>query len=301
MARILLILECNSNTSTRIFMKKIILILLICSATQFTQAQTAKEVLENMLTATDQIKSSAFTLIMNERFGDSYVKSKCDIRLQREPHSIYMKQYYPHDGIELLWVEGKNNGKVLINTNGFPYINISLSPHNSRMRKDSHHSMLTAGFGPPTAILRYSIQKIRSTNPDVNLNDYLELETTTHQGIDCYKLILNQPDFTYENYTLTKDEYLRDIADRNKISEHAIMELNGIRHYSKIKAGTSIRMPNFYAKKTIFYIDKSTMLPIFQQIHDDKGLYEEYEFSNIAINPDFYDKEFTEDCEAYGF
>ncbi len=283
-------------------MKKIILILLLSNVTIAVQAQSPYEVLNKMLNAMENVKSSTFTLDMNERYGDTYKKSKCDIRILNQPHSIYMKQHYPNDGIELLWVAGKNSGKTLINPNGFPYFNVSLSPYNARMRRDNHHTMLIAGFGPPAAILRHSIEKILKNNPDDDPNNYLTLETeASRQGFDCYRITLDQPNFIYENYTLTKDEYLRDIADRNKVSEHAIMEVNNIKHYNKIKAGTSIRIPNFYAKKTIFYINKTTMLPIFQQVYDDKGLYEEYEYINVVINPNFYDKEFTEDCEAYGF
>ncbi len=277
-------------------MKKIILLLSIFLCCVQIQAQTAREVLENMLTAIDEIQTSSFTLTMKERINGKMLDTKSDIRIREEPLSIYMKQYYPNEGIEILWMEGQNSEKVLINPNGFPYINISLSPYNSRMRKDNHHSMLTAGFKPPADILRHSIHKAIGSNPsDEDYNAYLSLEESTTLGRDCYKVTLQQDDFQYEKYTLPKDMYLRNIAKKNRLSEHMIMEINGITHYSKVRAGTTILLPNYYAKTTTLYIDKYLMLPIKQEIYDDKGLYEVYEFTNIVINPQFAAKEFTLD------
>lgn len=277
-------------------MKKIILLLLVFSICVQIQAQTAREVLENMLSAVDKIQTSSFTLEMKERFGNKYVESKNDVKTREQPLSIYMKLHYPNDGYEIVWVEGQNNGKATIDTNGFPYININLNPHGSRMRKDNHHSMLTAGFKPPADILRHSINKALGSSPsDEDYDKYLTLEETTMLGRDCYKLTLQQNDFQYEKYTLPKDMYLRSISEKNYVSEHMLMEVNDIRHYNKLKSGTTILVPSYYAKTTIMYIDKSLMLPIRQEIYDDKGLYEDYKFTNIVINPQFAAKEFTLD------
>jgi len=281
-------------------MKKTLLITLLCCTVQLVNGQTAMSVVEDMLKAIDAIESSSFTLAMKERFGDKYIDTKSDVKVLEQPLSVYMKQHYPNDGIEILWVEGKNNNKATINPNGFPYININLSPYHSRMRKGNHHTLLTAGFKQPGAILRHAIQKAL----DMGITDfdrYLSLETIDHNGIDCYKLTIEQPDYTYENHTLQKDDYLRDIAKQHQVSEHKIMEINGINHYNKLKAGTSISIPNFYAKTTVMYIDKANMLPIVQHIYDEKELYEEYEFSNVVVNPRFSENEFTEDYETYGF
>lgn len=281
-------------------MKKIFFITLVCSCVQLIHAQSALDVIDDMLKTIDNIESSTFTLVMKERFGDKYVETKSDVKVKHQPLSIYMKQYYPNDGIEILWSKGQNNDKALINPNGFPYINISLSPYHSRMRKGNHHTIFTAGFKQPAAILRHAMQKISDMGV-TDFGEYLSLENANHQGIDCYKLTLEQADFAYENYTLKKDEYLRDIATQHQVSEHKLMELNSIKHYNKLKAGASIRIPNFYAKTTIMYIDKNLMLPVFQQIYDEKGLYEAYEFSNVVMNPRFSDNEFTEDYKTYGF
>jgi len=277
-------------------MKKIILLLSIFSLCIQVNAQTAREVLEDMLVSTDEIQASSFTLKMKERFGNQYIESKNDVRIQEQPLSIYMKQYYPNDGIQIVWAEGQNNDKALIDPNGFPYINISLSPYSSRMLKGNHHSILTAGFKPPIDILRHSIKKVLDSDAtDEDYDKYLSLEETTVLGKDCYKLTLQQDDFQYEKYTLPKDMYLRDIAGKNFVSEHMLMEINDITNYSKVRAGTTILVPNYYAKTTIMYIDKYLMLPIKQEIYDDKGLYEDYEFTNIVINPQFAAKEFMLD------
>lgn len=277
-------------------MKKIILLLFVFSICSQIQAQTAREVLEDMLTAIDEIETSSFTLNMKERFGNKYIESKNDVKILEQPLSIYMNQYYPNDGIEILWVEGQNNGKATIDTNGFPYINISLSPYGSRMRRSNHHMMFTAGFKPPAEILRYSIKKVLGNSPsDEDYDKYLTLEETTILGKNCYQLTLQQDNFQYEKYTLPKDTHLHKIAKKNQVSEHMLMEINDITHYSKVRAGTTILVPNYYAKTTILYIDKDLMLPIKQEIYDDKGLYEDYEFTNIIVNPQFATNEFILD------
>ncbi len=278
-------------------MKKTILSLLFVAAYICLQAQTARSVVGNMLTAIDNANTLTFTMVTKERFGKTYENAKMDIRMQVEPHRVYMKQYYPNEGVEILWKKGENNGKALVNPNGFPYINVSLSPYGSRMRKGNHHVLTDTGFKHLAGIIKHGVEAAGE-----QFEQHFILDGTVNKGgKTCYKLIMTMPDFTYESYTLRKDEYLVDIARRKYISEHMIAEVNDISLYDKVRAGTTLKVPNFYAKKTVFYIDQTTMFPVTQEIYDDKGLYEEYIFSNLVLNPTFSSNEFTEDCKLYGF
>ena len=51
----------------------------------------------------------------------------------------------------------------------------------------------------------------------------------------------------------------------------------------------------------ILHIDQETMLPVTMKIFDEKGLYEQYEYKNVSINPVLQEKEFTSGYESYGF
>jgi outer membrane lipoprotein-sorting protein len=49
------------------------------------------------------------------------------------------------------------------------------------------------------------------------------------------------------------------------------------------------------------YIDKENFFPIFQEVSDDKGIFERYQFFNLTVNPVFKANEFTEDFPEYNF
>ncbi len=280
-------------------MKKVFFLFLLCCAGTMTQAQTARTILDEMLVAIDHANTLTYTMNAQERYGSKMIKSEMDFKVQVSPARVYMKQLAPkeNEGIEVLWSEGMNNNKALVNPNGFPYVNVSFSPYNSMMRKTSHHTITTAGFEHPAKILRNGLKAAGD-----NFNQHFVLDgEVTWKGKSCYKILCLQPDFKYVSYTLTKDEYLYDIAYKQMVSEQMIAEANKLSLSAKVRAGKTIRVPNFYAKKIIFYIDKETMFPIYQEIHDDKGLYETYEFNKLVVNPRFSGDEFTEDCKSYDF
>jgi len=49
------------------------------------------------------------------------------------------------------------------------------------------------------------------------------------------------------------------------------------------------------------YIDKFYFLPISMKIEDDKGLFEEYNYMFLQVNPKIEDAEFTKDYKDYKF
>ena len=56
-----------------------------------------------------------------------------------------------------------------------------------------------------------------------------------------------------------------------------------------------------YAKYVLLYIDKDNFLPIGVRVFDDKGLFEQYDYYNLQVNPKFDDAEFTKDYKDYNF
>jgi outer membrane lipoprotein-sorting protein len=47
--------------------------------------------------------------------------------------------------------------------------------------------------------------------------------------------------------------------------------------------------------KRYLYIDEANSFPIYQEMNDDKGLYEKYEYNGLKVNPTFAGDEFTEE------
>ncbi|HEX2901359.1 MAG TPA: DUF1571 domain-containing protein, partial [Bacteroidia bacterium] len=71
--------------------------------------------------------------------------------------------------------------------------------------------------------------------------------------------------------------------------------------YWDLKPGQVITVPTVYGKESVFMIDTENFLPIVQIIHDDKGLFEKYEYHNLKVNPRFNSAEFTKDYPDYKF
>ena len=71
---------------------------------------------------------------------------------------------------------------------------------------------------------------------------------------------------------------------------YKIKELNNID--DEVKPGQVIKIPSAYAKKSTFYIDKSTSLPIYHKMEDEKGIYEIYEFKELKLGVTLTDADF---------
>jgi outer membrane lipoprotein-sorting protein len=92
------------------------------------------------------------------------------------------------------------------------------------------------------------------------------------------------------------------IAKKFNLNYFTILENNThIKGLGVIKAGTKLTIPNDYASKMEMYIQKDKYYPVYLKIYDHKGLFEEYTFTNIAINPSFKDIEFSPKNPDYGF
>ena len=96
----------------------------------------------------------------------------------------------------------------------------------------------------------------------------------------CYKIIIDNKDFAYENYTVGENESITSIARKLRISEYMILEVNPKfnDYFDILKKGQIIKVPNAYAKYVTLYIDQLYFLPISIKILDDKGLYEQYDY-----------------------
>ena len=160
--------------------------------------------------------------------------------------------------------------------------------------------MYYMGFDWLASVVSYNLKKYPGEIDKNLVND----GSISWNGYDCYKITINIPKFSYINYTVGAGESLESISKKNFISEYMIQENNpkapsGFKE--TIKAGTVLKIPSDYAKKTILYIDKKTMLPVGQFVSDDKGLFEQYEFHNLQVNPVIKEEEFSSSYKEYKF
>ena len=71
--------------------------------------------------------------------------------------------------------------------------------------------------------------------------------------------------------------------------------------YGYLKKGTVVKIPNFYCKKGIFYVDEKSMLPVSITIFDEVGVFESYEYTNLEINKPIPSAEFERNFKGYNF
>jgi outer membrane lipoprotein-sorting protein len=276
-------------------------LILVSACFNFTFAQPkqqdAEATLNKVLASIDRIRTLRFKILGKERFGNKFHQTNVLFKINQSPFKVYLKDL--DKGSEVLYVDGWNSGKCYINPNGFPYVNLSFSALNDRVRESQHNTIYEAGFHFFAASMRKSIAKIKKTNP--RLADFFKLtENVEVNGKKYLEVEMNNPNFGYIEYTLSKPMTPREVAFEQNLHEQMILNINGIGRKT-ISAGTTIKVPTAYAKKIKFYIDPVLMLPVIQAIYDENGLFGYYVFSDIQVNPVIAPEEFTEKFSDYGF
>lgn len=268
----------------------------LCSSS--TLNAPTRVVLDKMYNAIDRASHVSYNMESSERMNGKLIKKKMKFKVKHSPKKVYMKD--SDTGVELLYVQGWNNNNAYINPNGFPWMNVNLGIFSHRVRKDGHHTVLHAGFSYVNTLMRAVEKDIVQRGGKVE--DYIKVGAdVTWNGRSCYKLVLENTRFAYKSYRCSKSETIYALSERLKLSEYMIMEKNGMGFGAKVKAGQIIKIPNSFAKKVIFYVDKTTYMPICQMIYDDQGLFEKYAFSNVKVNPSVSSNEWTTNCSSYGF
>jgi len=288
-------------------MKKIILTLLLClplfnfplqsvgaSCGSNDQSSKAREIIEKVFKAIDNIKTLKYNLRCTERIGGKLIKTESAVKLQISPRKLYLYV----KGAELLWVQDWNKGLALINPGGFPYFALNLEPENTILRKDQHHTIHEMGFVYFQGILKDAVKKVGN---DFDKYFILNGEEKANNR-DCYKFTILNPDFAWVEYTVLKGEDILSIARKLSLSEYMILE-NNPKHssFKSVKEGDKINIPNTYAKMTEIFVDKLFHLPIVNKVYDDKGLFEQYDYNFLQVNPKIADEEFTRNYKDYHF
>ena len=256
---------------------------------------TARELIFKMIKSIDAADRFKYSLKITERGKKGYNYYESSVKLNRSPRKIYV--YIK--GIELIWVNGWNGNKAYVKPNSFPYINLSLDPLGSLMRQDQHHTLNEMGFDYFSSIVEYMALKVGD-----RFDQYFKLEgEERYNNRPCYKITINNKDYGYENYTVGDKESITTIARKLHISEYKILEVNPklSDYFDILKKGQVLKVPNAYAKDVVLYIDQLYHLPIGVKVSDDKGLFEQYDYFFLQVNPKIDDSEFTTGYKDYKF
>jgi outer membrane lipoprotein-sorting protein len=267
-------------------------------ASQNTKIDNAVELTKQFFAENKKIQTLTFTLNKRERIKGNMEEQRSHVKFNHKPLKVYMKQEKPQKGLEVLFVENSNQNKILINPNGFPWVSLSLEPTNPKVRQNQHHTIYESGFDYLADIVENLLNKHKTT-----IGQHTKLDgTVVWDNRECHKVVIFNPHFKYIDYTVKSGENLHHIAKANKIGAYMILEKNPtLKDYDEVKAGQKIKIPSDYALKLILYLDKKTMLPLMIKVYDDLGLYEEYAYSNMRLNPRIEAEEFSRNYTDYKF
>lgn len=260
---------------------------------------TNKTIILKMLDSIDAHNQIRFEMYRSERNQDGeYIEGKFNSKLQNKPYKIYAKMGSPKEGAEILYVEGENDNKALVNPNFFPYISLSFDPLGSLLKADGHHNIKEAGFNLFSKMIKNHIKRYDSS--------FFKL--TTYEGIfswndrKCHKITINYKDYEIIDYTCKKGETLSEIAAKNLINLAKLRYLNpDINDGKKLNEYQTIKITSVYCEKSILFIDNKNYFPIYQLIYDEKGLFEKYIFTKLNLNTTISSKEFKRDYTEYDF
>jgi hypothetical protein len=256
---------------------------------------TCKEIIEKMTKSIDDIQRIKYNLKITERTNKKFNYFTSSVKLNRKPRKLYLYT----SGIEVLWVEGMNKGNALVKPNAFPYFNLNLDPMGSLMRDGQHHTINEMGFDYFGSIIEFITKKYEE-----KFDTYFKLEgEEVINNRPSYKVTISTQDFKFLDYTVGKNENLVTIARKLHVGEYMLLENNkpDVDDYKDVKEGQVIKVPTAYAKSVTLYIDKVFFLPISVHIYDHIGLYEQYDYFFLQVNPVIEDAEFERHYKSYGF
>jgi hypothetical protein len=276
-------------------MKNIALILILFLLQSFITArkEDAKSIVDKMLLSLKNYNSACYTIDSYERLvnKNEMQHGRSFTKVLVNPFKLYIKiNDGSTNGIELIYCKNENNDKVRVNA-GKWIPTLKLSPYNSLILKDQHHTIFSAGFSFVYKLM-LNAKQTTTTNFD---SVFLYQGDINWKGIDCYKLVLVDKNWKLITYKPFKNESPLLIGRKLFIPEYSMLEFNkNITSIVDEIEDKEITIPSSYAKKVILYIDKTNFFPIYQEMQDDKGIFEKYEITNLKVNPAFTDPDFQE-------
>ncbi|UOQ96120.1 DUF1571 domain-containing protein [Hymenobacter sp. 5317J-9] len=264
------------------------------AATSPPPAITTEQLTTRMSTAIEGLKYLRCVVKAQERIGGSINQARSVMKLTYKPLRIYIKN---QKGVEVLWLQGQNDGDAWVYPASFPYVTLSLDPNGKLMRSNQHHTALQAGFGTISDLLRTT--GLRQDNSYSRSFRYVG--DTTLQGRTAHVLRSDFPQFRYVSYKAGKNETIETVAERFGCGAYRVVERNNLSIGEKIPEGKVLQVPNAYGRRTVLCVDPKTYLPMLVQVNDDKGLFERFEFQDVVPNQPIPLEEFSKDYKGYKF
>lgn len=254
------------------------------------------KIITDMMDSVKKVNFIRFSMKSTERIESGYSTANTRVKLQMHPRKSYLKNI--DSKLEVLYNEEKIHNKCLVKPHIFPYFTMTLDPHGNLMRKNQHFTIFELGFDFTVKTIAIALSKEKD-----QIAKHLKLIGKVEKNkMNCYLLVYENPNFNYYDYTVLKKETISGIASKLIVNDYMIRTKNKLYdEYGYVKQGTVLKIPTFYCKKAIIYIDEKTMMPISMSIYDEVGLFENYEFSDIELHTPIPNEEFDRKFKGYGF
>jgi outer membrane lipoprotein-sorting protein len=282
-----------------IIMKKCaVLVFIVVCLPMCAFGEDGASVARKMITSVKQIRTITYTMESKERIEGKMVPMRASMKVNVDPFMVYVYQYVPVKGLECLYKKGENGGKMKVNPAAFPWATLNLDPQGSLALKNKHHPIMNAGFTYMVSLLEYLLNKY---GDDAARNITLTGSDTV-KGVPCYRLVFRNPGYKMISYTVGKGETPLSIARKLRINYQSILENNSsVDGLGKIDKGTVLAVPNDYASSMEMYIHKEMLYPVRLVVSDLKGVFSDYTFTEVVINPAFNNADFSDNNPEYGF
>jgi len=251
--------------------------------------------LSQMNDSIKNIKNLRVKIYALERIEKNFLSANSEIKLQTNPRKLYFKN--PAKKLEILYLSGENNGKAVVKPHVFPYMTILLDPSGNLMRKNQHYTINELGYDFIGKSVALTLNKDKE-----GMKNFTYHGVITKNGTRCHFLEYENKGYAYVNYVVGEKETVTSIANKNCVNDYLVRYTNDlVNDFGYLKKGKVIQIPNLYCKKATIYLDAELLLPVAISLYDDKGIFENYEFSGIQKNKGIKPEEFTRNYPDYHF
>lgn len=266
-------------------------------------AQYSKEQLKEFKIITDMMDSVKKNTYLRcnmkslERVETGYAAASTSIKVQGMPRKCYLRN--AEKKLEVLYNAELSKNKCVVKPHVFPYFTLNLDPSGNLMRKNQHFTIFELGFEFIGKTIAIALSKEKD-----QIAKHLTLmpNKVEKNKMNCHLFVYENNSFGYHDYVVQDKETVSSIAAKFVVNDYMVRTKNKLYDdYGYLKKGSVIKIPNFYCKKALFYIDDKTLLPVCVIIYDEVGLFESYEYFDLEINKPIPASEFTKSFKGYGF
>lgn len=225
--------------------------------------------LEKSVKFLSDIHSYTATFSKSERLDGELEDQVMSLKIRQQPYSVYMKWITGDKGRELIYVDGANDGNMLVKLGGLKgrfLPTLRLDPYGSRAMAECRHPVTTAG------IRQAAEELLRYRRKDLTQPEGVEcrmLEDQPFDGRTCYCYMIQYKDPTY------CADYHRSIV------------------YLENENMMPVQICNYQWLENTDDLSPEDLA--------DASICEDYRYTNIKMGLQFADAEFDKSHENYGF